>query len=114
MADETPQEQAPENKATQTEQSVRTVIIGGCIIMWLTAIYMINLMNGINQQLETIGMNWQSSVSILTQRPLDNYQVVDKDGAVIYTFRVDPKLFEEEAMGEDMMSRPGEGSSASK
>jgi len=115
MPEEPTQDQTPETKPTQTDQSMRTIIIGGCIILWLTAFYMINLMNGISKQLETISTNWQSSISILSRRPLENYQIVDKDGAVIYKFQVDPKLLED-AMGEEMMemmNRP-DGSSASK
>lgn len=91
MAEETTNEAA----AKSTEQSVRTVIVGACIILWLTAIYMINLMNGISQKLEKIDMDLQSSnLSTLNHRPLENYQVVDKDGNVVYSFQIDPKLFE--------------------
>ncbi len=94
MAEETTQAQSETQEPKEKEQSIRTVLIGGCIILWLTAIYMINLMNGISQKLDKIDLNWQSSVSILSQRPLESYQVVDKDGNLVYSFQVDPKVFE--------------------
>lgn len=90
--------------ADDTNKSLRLAIIFSSIVLWIMAIFMINILYSINAKIDTLSQYMQATLSVAGQRPLDSFQVVDKDGNVVYSFRVDPTLEEmpPEAMNAEM------------
>ena len=104
MSEEEKQEQATPKapaSAGDAAASLRTVVIGSSVVVWILAIWMINTLNTINEKLSAIDQSLQATMSASSgQRPVESYQVTDKDGNLVYKFRLDPAL---EVAPEDMM-----------
>ena len=92
MADQGPAEEAKQVVAPATEGkhgSVRVAIISTSVILWVLAIWMINVMNSMSAKLDDIWKATEATNSVLRNRPpVEATQVLDKDGEIVYTFKV--------------------------
>jgi hypothetical protein len=75
------------SEKSNQERSLRTAIIGTSIIFWILAVFIINSMNGIRQEIDKTNQYVQTYMSIAGQANLSGFQLVDPSGKVVYTFQ---------------------------
>ena len=92
MSDEAKQETTPVAGGTM-DKSIRSVVIFSSVVLWLLAIFMINIMNSINTQLKDLNDGQVSLTNVVgARKAIENYQILDADGNPIYSFRIDPAM----------------------
>ncbi len=105
MADQ--ETQAPTTVADDANRSLRLAIIFSSIVIWIMAIFMINILYSINGKIETLSQNMQTMITMASRRSLDEFQLTDKDGNLTHSFRINPMYIEEIEMrgpeGEPVM-----------
>ncbi|MBT3375996.1 MAG: hypothetical protein HN742_09200 [Lentisphaerae bacterium] len=102
--------------ATDEGKSLRTAIVFSSIVLWIMAIFMINILYSVNAKLDSIEQMIPGFMSVVSRQPLEAYQIMDAEGKeVVNTFRLDPATTEPgpEAMGSscpggEMMAPTGE------
>ena len=104
MADETTKQAETETKTKiqNDDRSLRSAVIGTSIILWILAIFMINIMNSMNSKFDKIANYMESYISIAGRPQLETYQLVDKDGNLAYTFRINPEMLPPEDMIQEV------------
>jgi hypothetical protein len=89
------------SEKSNQDRSLRTAIIGTSVIFWILAVFIINSMNGIRQEIDKTNQYVQTYMSIAGQANLGGFQLVDPNGKVVYTFQrlpeQDMEMLEEQA-----------------
>lgn len=83
MAGEVPNQEA---KQENWGKSLRSIMLGSSIILWVLAVFMISALNGINDKLGKMEKYLVTTMS-MAARTLESYQVVDPEGEIVYSFR---------------------------
>ena len=86
----TPSEQKTEG--TYTDRSIRSVIIGSSIVIWILALFIIFMLNNLGDRLGAIQRSLDSTMQIVNREDLDRYQLVNPDGDVVYQFKLKPDM----------------------
>ena len=76
--------------AAAESRSLRAVVIGTSIIMWILALFIIYTLNGIKDQLEQLNTTLNDVATLTSSHALGNYQIVDRSGKVVYKFQTVP------------------------
>ncbi|MBT4817679.1 MAG: hypothetical protein HON70_18380, partial [Lentisphaerae bacterium] len=77
--------------ATDEGKSLRTAIVFSSIVLWIMAIFMINILYSVNAKLDSIEQMIPGFMSVVSRQPLEAYQIMDAEGKeVVNTFRLDP------------------------
>jgi len=50
---------AAADKTDSVNRSVRSAVIGSSIVLWILAVFMINIMNSINGKLDDVSRAWR-------------------------------------------------------
>ena len=94
MAEES---KAPEAQPQVNQDSMRSVILGSSVVIWILAIFMIVTLNNMKNELIKLNTQVKTLTSIAGDSNIGQYQVTDEDGKkVIYKFQrvVDPGMEE--------------------
>ena len=103
------EQQQGANKSTQTLGT------GILVILWITAVFIIIVLNGIKSQLETLNNRVSSLTSMSSRNTLDQHMIVEphelgEEGKVVYMIdRVPEPEVPEDEMLEDMAPPPADG-----
>lgn len=95
-------------------KSLRTAIVFSSVVLWIMAIFMINILYSMNAKLASIEQMIPGIMAVASSQPLENYQIMDAEGEnVVNKFRLDPAISEmgPEALGmgeAEMMMPTGE------
>jgi len=74
-------------------KSLRTAVVFSSIVLWIMAIFMINILYSINAKLDSIEQMVPGLMSVASHQPLESYQIMDAEGkTVVNTFRLDPSV----------------------
>ena len=97
MAEET---KAPEAQGqTSQDGSMRSVLLGSSVVIWILAVFMIITLNNLKSELIKLNSQVKSLTSVVGEANLGQYQIMDDDGEkVVYKFQrvVDPGIMEAE------------------
>jgi len=87
---ETPVQSAPVADAAAENRSLRAAVIGTSIIMWILAVFIINALNGIKSELQKLNKTVNEVTIVVAEQAVGRYQIVDKNGNVMYKFQSIP------------------------
>jgi hypothetical protein len=107
MAEETKTTEA-QPQASQ-DGSMRSVLLGSSVVIWILAIFMIVTLNNLKTELIKLNTQVKTLTSLVGDSNLGQFQVMDKDGEkVIYKFQrvVDPGMMEGEGAGPAAETAP--------
>lgn len=92
MSDEAKQD-VPAGAESDSSKSLRTAIVFSSIVLWIMAIFMINILYSMNAKLASLEQMIPGIMSVASSQPLENYQIMDAEGKeVLNTFRLDPAV----------------------
>ena len=84
MADEP---KAPEKQAEVPQDgSMRSVLLGSSVVIWILAIFMIVTLNNMKSELVKLNERVNSLISVASEANPGMYEIADKEGTVVYKF----------------------------
>jgi biopolymer transport protein ExbB/TolQ len=79
---------APETSAGASQDgSMRSVLLGSSVVIWILAIFMIVTLNNMKTELVKLNDQVNSLISVASGASVGMYEVADKDGTVVYKFQ---------------------------
>lgn len=89
-------QQQAKQREEKRQRSLRSAIIGSSIVLWILTIFLINIMYSVNAKLGELKQYLQINMAMFGSRSIEQYQIVDKDGNLVYRFEQVPMLYEDD------------------